>query len=55
MATFDDVLALDEGPNRALVGAAVLDMFCNGVLRGDLTEVPLHGLTQFHLVGTQKC
>lgn len=54
-ATFDEVLALEVGPNRALVGAAVLDMFCNGVVRGDLAEVPLHGLTRFHLIGDQKC
>ena len=55
IATFDEILALEEGPNRALVGAAGLDMFCNGIVRGDLAEVPLHGLTQFHLVGDQKC
>lgn len=55
MATFDEVLALEEGPNRALVGAAVLDMLCNGVVRGDLAEVPLHAFTQFHLVGDQEC
>lgn len=54
-ATFDEVLALEEGPNRALVGAAVLDMLCNGVVRADLAEVPLHGLTQFHHVGDKEC
>lgn len=54
MATFDEVLSLEEGAQRALVGAAVLDMAFNGVVRSDLAEVPLHSMTQFHLVGDQK-
>lgn len=53
--TFDDVLNLEQGPRRALVGAAVLEMACTGTVRSDLAETPLHGLTQFHRIGDRKC
>lgn len=49
--TFDEILALEEGPHRALIGAAALDLACNGVVRSDLAEVPLHALTRFHFIG----
>lgn len=53
--TFDDVLSLEQGSRRALVGAAVLEMACTGTVRSDLAEVPLHGLTLFHRIGDRKC
>jgi hypothetical protein len=53
--TFEDVIGLEEGSRRALVGAAVLEMACNGTVRSNLAEVPLHGLTLFHRIGDGKC
>lgn len=53
--TFDDVLCLEQESRRALVGAAVLEMACTGVVRSNLAEVPLHGLTLFHRIGNGKC
>jgi hypothetical protein len=49
--TFDEVLNLETGPRRALSGAAVLELACTGVIRSDLLEIPLHGLTLFHALG----
>lgn len=49
--TFDEVLNSEAGPRRALSGAAVLELACTGAIRSDLLEVPLHGLTQFHVLG----
>jgi hypothetical protein len=49
--TFDEVLGLEDGPYRALSGAAVLELACTGVVRSDLFEAPLRGLTQFHALG----
>lgn len=51
--TFDEVLSLEDGPRRALSGAAVLELACTGVIRSDLLEAPLRGLTQFHAFGDQ--
>lgn len=53
--TFDDVLGLEEGPRRALAGAAVLEMTCTGTVRSNLGELPLHALTQFHRMGDSQC
>lgn len=55
--TFDDVLTLEQGSRRALIGAAVLEMACTGTVRSDLAEVPLHGMTLFHRIGDgdRKC
>lgn len=52
--TFSEVLDLEQGPRRALVGAAVLEMACSGIVRSDLSELPLNGLTLFHSIGERK-
>lgn len=49
--TFDEILDQEEGPRRALAGAAVLELACRGAIRSDLLEVPLHGLSLFHVLG----
>jgi len=53
--TFEDVLNLEQGSRRALIGAAVLEMACTGTVRSDLAEVPLHGSTLFHRLSERKC
>lgn len=53
--TFDDVLSLEEGSRRALVGAAILQLTCTGAVRSNLAECPLHALTLFHYMGDRQC
>ena len=46
--TFEEVINLGEGPQRALYGAAVLELAFAGSLGHDLFEQPLTAISVFH-------
>lgn len=53
--TFAEILDLEEGSHRALVGAAILELTCAGTVRSNLAELPLHALSLFHDMGDRQC
>lgn len=46
--TFEQIINLGEGPQRALFGAAVLELAYSGSVGHDLFEQPLNAISAFH-------